>query len=161
MSGQAYPVKELITQAVVAALEEITLLNGYETDGVTVVRPRRTGERFTPQANGIAVLQADESRDAESDFPGNPGATAWRLPISCDLVVRLSETDARPMDQVLNLFEADVRRALAVDPQFGGLAIDSDLGDSEYSSPSDGMEGLTVWLHVQYRTDAKDPYTSR
>ena len=159
--GPLYPVKELIAQAVVAALEKISDENGYQSPAVEVVRPRRTGESFCPKHLGVAVIQDDEQREPDSDCVGNPPAIAWRLPIACDCIVRLSEADERPMDQVLNVLEADVRRALAADCQFGGLAVDSALGASEYLQAAGGVEGVTVWIEIVYRVSWTDPYTNR
>ena len=156
-----YPIKEQIVQAVVAALRMISVANGYQTQGVEVVRPRRTGEQFAPADKGIAVIQDTESRETDEDLAGNPPAIAWRLAIACDLVVRLSERDETPMDQVLNLFEADVRKALMQDETFGGLAIRSEPGPTEYPGPTTGVEGLTVWLDVVYRVAQNDPYENR
>lgn len=156
-----YPVKEQITQAVVAALEAICTANGYATDGVEVCRPRRTGERFVPRDKGVMVLQDAETRAADEDLIGNPPAIGWRLAISCDVVARVSERETRPMDQVLNMLEADVRKALMADPRFAGLAVRSELGNTEYPGPEEGVEGLTVWLEVMYRVAENDPYVNR
>jgi len=159
--AEDYPIKEQIVQAVVAALERISTANGYATDGVEVIRPRRTGETYAPAHHGIAVLQ-DEEQDAEDDhMAGNPPAIARQLPIACNLVVRQSEDSELPMDRVLNVFEADVHKALMQDVQWGGLAIDTKLRPSEYGEPSTGVEGLIVWVEITYRVSENDPYTNR
>ncbi|HUT58865.1 MAG TPA: hypothetical protein VNA25_13545 [Phycisphaerae bacterium] len=155
-----FPVKELIVQAVEAALKKITP-PGYKTAGVQVVRPRRTGEKFAPQEKMIIVLQEPEQRSPDDDLVGNPAAIAWRLPITCDLVVRVSEADTTPMDQALNVFEADVRKALMQDEQFGRLAVRSELGGTEYPDAAAGVEGVTVSIDVIYRTAINDPYVNR
>jgi len=156
-----YPVKERIVQAIVAALEKISTANGYATAAVEVIRPRRTGEKFAPADKGIAVIQDAEQRETDDDLVGNPPAIAWRLPVACDAVVRVSERATEPMDQMLNILEADVRKALAADGTFGGLAIRSELGATEYPEPASGAEGLTVWLDVIYRVSENDPYVNR
>ncbi len=148
----SFPVKEQIVQAVVAALETIA--------GVEVTRPRRTGETFAPRHRGIAVIQSAERRESEHDLVGNPDAMGWRLPIACDAIIRLSEHDSTPMDQSLNILEADIRKALMADPTFGGLAITSELGDSEYSDAGNGVEGVTVWIEISYRVASNDPYVN-
>ena len=161
MAEPSYPIKEQIVQAIVTALEAISLENGYHTDVSSVVRPRRTGENFAPADKGVAVLQDAEYREEDADLCGNPPAIGWRLPISCDLVVRHSEHDETPMDQVLNTFESDVSKCLMADPTWGGLAIDTELGRTEYPAPSAGVEGLTQWVEVIYRVDEDDPYVNR
>lgn len=149
--------KEQITAATVATLATICPNNGYATDGVEVSRPRRTGEKFAPKDKGILVLQGSCSRRRELDVLSSPAMIGWELEISCDLVLRVSEQSDEPMDRLLNEFEADVMKALAADPKLGGLAVTSELGDSEYPPASAGLEGVTVWFHVFFRTRRTDP----
>ncbi len=158
--SETYPVVERIVQAVVAALEAILKANNYATNVSQVVRPRRTGEMFVPTDKGVAVIQDDERPAPEHNVCGNPPVIGWRLPIACDLVVRVSESATEPMDQVLNIFKADVQKALMQDPQWGGLAINSELGPAEYPDPSKGVEGVTVWIDIEYRVAENDPYTN-
>jgi len=160
MAEPTYPIKEQITAAVAAALAEISVTNGYQVNVSSVVRPRRTGESFAPAGLGVAVLQDNEAREPEQDLCGNPPAIAWRLSIACDLVVRHSETETAPMDRVLNTFEADVRKCLMADPTWGNLAIDTELGATEYPDASAGVEGLTVWAEIIYRVAENDPYVN-
>lgn len=156
-----YSVREQITRAIATQLKTITVANGYEIDVAEVHRPRRTGERYAPQAYGIGLLQGDCQRAEDEDFVGNPGAIGWRASYPIDLIIRQSETDADPMDELLNTFEADVQKALMADVTWGGLAIRSELGASEYPAGGDGVEGVTVWLYVIYRVSETDPYTNR
>jgi hypothetical protein len=157
-----YPIKEQITQAVVAQLKTISIANGYTFDIVAddVVRPRRTGELFVPKDMGISVLQVDDAPSPENDLTGNPPIVGRTLTIQCDLVIRLSEKSELPMDQVLNQFEADVIVAVFDDVQWAGLAIDSRLGLSQYPDGKNGVEGVTVFIEIDYRVPENDPYTN-
>jgi hypothetical protein len=148
-----YPVKELIVQAVVAALAAIP--------AVVVSRPRKTGEQFIPADRGIQAYQAGEDRSADDDLCGGAvSIMGWSLPVKLDLIVRVADADVRPIDQVLNLFEAQVRQVLMATPQWGGLAIRTELGGTEYPGPDEGIEGITQWVTVYYRTPENDPYTA-
>ena len=158
MSEPTYPLKELIVQAIAAKLATIKVAAGYHVDVTAVVRPRRTGELFNPKALGVAVIQGPEERSPGDDAVGNPPAIGWRLAIDCCLVIRLSESSDTPMDRALNLFEADVRKALMADSQWGGLALNTELGGTEYPLPTAGIEGVTVSLFVNYRVAENDPY---
>ncbi len=46
------------------------------------------------------------------------------------------------------------------DVRLGGLAIDCQLGSSDYFA-ADGVEGLTVWFTVIYRVAENDPAVNR
>ena len=155
-----YPVKEQIVQAVVAALQGITIENGYKMDIGEVERPVRDRE-WIPRDRGAAVLQQSDVRDSEGDAPGNPPAVGWMLTLSIDLVVRISEHNETPVSQILNVMEADVRKALSADQSFGGLAILSELGDTDYAESDPLVEGVTVWIDIKYSVSQTDPYENR
>lgn len=157
----SYPIKEQIVQAVAAALATISVKNGYQVNVTEVQRPRITGEGFAPENLGIAIYQcADEAAD-DYNKCGNPAAIGRTLSIRLDLILRLSEKDARPMQQVLNFMESDVRKAVMQDPQWGGLAIDTRLGDSEYFGESTGAEGIAQMIEIAYCVSLNDPYENR
>ena len=153
-------VKEKITAAVATALEAITVANGYQIDVGEVVRPRRTGENYAPAGYGIAVIQDAAERATEYDEQSNPPIIGWRLAISCDCVLRLSEKSTTPMDKALNQFEAAVQKCLMSEQTFGGLVILTELGPTQYSA-GNGVEGVTVWAHLTYRVSDDDPYEQR
>jgi hypothetical protein len=159
-----YPLKEQIVLAVLTALGRISIANGFATDGVTVTRPRRTGEGAACTDKLIRVIQDTLPGEQFSDkrFPDydctGPGL-AWQMTLACDCIVRLAESAAQAMDQALNIFEADVRKALMADVRWGGLALDSELGPTTYPPGDQGLEGVTVWLKVIYRVAETDPYT--
>lgn len=154
-----YPIKEQIVQAIVAAIKVISISNGYECDVSEVTRPRRTGELFVPKHLGVSVVQDPEQREPGKDaLAGAVTGIAWRLSIACDCVVTLSESSTTPMDQLLNMIESDVRKALMVDDTFGGLVMESELGPNAYPEAGKGIEGVTVWIDVLYRVANNDPY---
>jgi hypothetical protein len=157
----AASIKEQITAAVATALEGISVANGYNVDVTEIVRPRRTGERFTPVNYGIAVIQGDCQRAEDYDLASNPPIIAWRLAIACDCVLRLSEASTTAMDTAVNELEADVQKCLMADQTFGGLALLTELGAVEYPAGGNGAEGVTVWIYVTYRVSDDDPYEQR
>ncbi len=156
--SEEFPVKERIMQAIATQLATITIAGGYHVDVEAVVRPRRTGEEYVPEASGISLLQGEETENPEDDAAGDPPLQGWMLPVLAECVIRQSVQDERPMDQVLNVFEADVRKALMVDPTWGGLAIRSQLRANTYPDPSNGVEGVIVPVEVYFRTAENDPY---
>jgi hypothetical protein len=153
----ALPIKERIVAAIATQLVTITKGADYNYTPSEVLRPFRTGQNYTPQDLGIYVLQAGERRFTTDDITGNPPGLAWRLVVTCDLVISVSEESTTPMDTMLNLFEADVRKALMADNQWGGLALRSELGACEYPEPTKGIEGVTVPIVIIYRVAENDP----
>jgi hypothetical protein len=145
---------------VATALEAISVANGYQIDVGEVVRPRRTGENYAPASYGIAVIQGECERAEIYDEQSNPPIIGWRLAIACDCVLRLSEASTTPMDKALNQFEAAVQKCLMADQTYGGLAILTELGPTQYSA-GNGVEGVTVWAHLTYRVSDDDPYEQR
>ncbi|HUX15571.1 MAG TPA: hypothetical protein VMW52_03810 [Phycisphaerae bacterium] len=156
---QPYPLIERIARAIATALATITAANGYRTTVSEVLRPRRTGERVTPKANMILLLQAGIGPEEELDAAGNPGLIGRVASFSADCVIALSESDARPMDEILNIFAADVEQCLMADPTWGGLAIDTLVSGLDYPEAGSGVAGVTVLFDVSYRTDRDDPYS--
>lgn len=152
-------IKERIVQAVESALKAIVAGAVYKRSVEEVVRPRRFGDRYNPRDRCIGLIQDTCSRAAELDRLN--GQIGWRMTLQIDYIIRVSDNPAEtdpPMDAVLNEAEADVQKALTADPQWGGLAIDSDLGDVEYPDASGGMTGLTQALIVDFRVARTDPY---
>jgi len=154
-------IKEKITAAVATALEAITVANGYQIDVGEVVRPRRTGENYAPQAYGISVLQGAEEPSTGIEPSTNPPLIAWDLQIQCDCMIRLSEASTTPMDKALNAFEASVRKCLMVNQNWGGLALYTVLGPTIYPAANTGVEGVTVMAYITYQVSELDPYEQR
>jgi hypothetical protein len=155
------PVKEQITEAVVTALGNVQVSKGFFTTLAEVFRPRRTGEGPGPKAPGVRVIQGPDHPTGEG-VDGNPPARERELTVFCDGFLRLSEQSTTPMDQALNLLEADIIKAVMADPQFGGLAINSHIGPIFYDDKEgDGIEGIVVTLLVTYQTSENDATVNR
>ncbi|HUX15934.1 MAG TPA: hypothetical protein VMW52_05640 [Phycisphaerae bacterium] len=150
---------EQIARALKAALEAVTVANGYTVNVAEVARPRRSGFGYTPKDLGIVLLQGPRERVAEHDAVGNPPAIGWRQTFSLDLIRRVSEDDETPIDAALNEFEGQVVKALMADPQWGGLAINTELGGLDYPGPGEAVEGAGLTLLVDCRVAENDPYT--
>ncbi|HET6441932.1 MAG TPA: hypothetical protein VFH53_06095, partial [Phycisphaerae bacterium] len=152
-------VVERIARALKAALEAVTVANGYTLSVVEVTRPRLSGLGVTPKDLAVSLIQADRQRAAEHDVTGNPPGLGWRLTFRVDLLRRVSEDDETPIDAVLNEFEGQVVKALMADPQWGGLAINTELGDVDYPGPGEAVEGAGLNVLVDCRVAENDPYT--
>lgn len=161
MAEPTYPIDERIIQAIETAMKTISVANGYKTDIAEVERPRLTGEGNNPKDKGIYIVAiADELMD-EGDIGDGEPPSEWRLlTVACDVCVRLSENDTRPVDQVLSIIKADVIKAAMTDRYLGGLAMNTTEGDSTYYARK-GVEGVVVEFQIQYATAANDKYENR
>lgn len=136
----------------------------YPIDVCEVLRPTRSID-FTPRDRQIVLVQGSAEIVEELMRPGNPPAVAYRqtYQIRCHLMP--SERDAATIDEQLNLFHADVVRAVCSVSStwhtFGGLAVDAQFRSPEYVSADGGLDGVNVPLVVTYRTDEGDPTVVR
>lgn len=131
----------------------------YAIDVIEVVRPTRFGD-FTPIDRQIVLVQGPQEQVAELSHPGNPPATAFRqiFQIRCHLLS--SERDTATIDEQLNLFQADIVKAITSAGStwhtFDNLAIDAQFMSVEYVSADGGIDGVNCPLAVTYRTDETD-----
>jgi len=156
----AYPIIEQVARAIKTQLETITEDNGYENDVHSVIRPRRTSENVSTQNLDIVMLQGDMEPDPDQHVAGNPPGLGWNVPFSLDLIIRQAESSILPTDEVINVFVADVQKAIMQDTSFGSLAQDTRLGTVEFAGDVSGFEGATVWIEVLIRVKEDDPFTA-
>ncbi len=155
----AKSILEQIALAIVTQLETVTVANDYDNTVSSVFRPRRTGEDYTPVDKMVVLMQQEDLDDPENSAAGFPAGQAWKQIFGVDLIIRQAESNTTPMDQLLNSFKADIQKALMVDVQWGGLAIDTHLLNSEYPNPAGGFEGVTLFFEITYRVKENNPYT--
>lgn len=150
-------IRELIVKNRKAALETITVANGYDNTIASVQRRMQGGQTFTA-VPVIIITEDDEDKTGEAAHP----YIYKRLMIALSVVTRIDEAaDSRSADEVLNSLRADVEKAWMADNTCGGYAIDTDY---EGSGPLDVIEGQPeigsfIMFSVQYRHKSKDPKT--
>lgn len=165
MSLAPYPICELITQDVLAAVARVTVGNGYHFT-LTVQRWQRP-----PVAPGAFVCVLDEAGDTEPGprppftsgmGPGDAPYKTQEWMRRYNVLVYVFDSDLEPTapyDQFVNVLRADVEKAVLSDRQRGGLAIDTfPRGDGAFADAND-VGGVAVMFDVLYRTDEADPYT--
>lgn len=159
------PIYERLAQAIQAQLETVTTAAGYnQTLVVERCKPNLGNAR---KRFGAILVQGDRKRINEGDESPtgrNPayGQDEWWAAFMVVLTALDSETSTDPVDRVMNLMIADTEKALAEDPQWGGLAILTEFGDTtQLDSPNPGFNGIeyAIPFAVYYRTLAGDPYT--
>lgn len=153
-------IREQIVEAVVLALEEISVANGYDNDiPGGVQRFEQEGADLSPGTSLHVVVEQEQKERIESNI------------CDCTLTVTIEIVTVDPSDNpspdstatLVDSLTVDVERALAVDSRFGELAIDSEV-DSINPGPlvvGQPFVACTVSLIVRYRHDISDPRIPR
>lgn len=156
----ALPIIQQIIADLVTTIEGVTTGNGYEISVDSVYRPATIGDfDRTPAGNYVVqLLQDDPLPNPDNGFSGNPPRVAWDQPIQLDLIYRPSDDDTDPMQQVLDVFEAEIIKAVMADPQRNDLAIDTNLSPSVWwTDKEDGTAGKSLVVTIEYRHQENDP----
>ena len=155
MSGQkTYPVVERIALGLEAVLKSVTAAGGYQTNVTQVLRPVRLGIPAVP-TDPFAVVMTQQ--DPKIEGHTNPGAIVWRQTFDLGLYIRVSEQDATPFDQLINMFIADAVKAVMAYRRRGGLAINTEV-QPPLMATLDKHEGVVMPIDVIYRVSELDPY---
>lgn len=157
----ANSVSEQLAIAIKAGLEYITVAHGYTYNVLDVVRPTIHAP-VDPAHLRIVLTSGVPARAPDNDLQGNPPARAWREPYSCAFFAMPSETDTAASAWWWHTLAADMTKALMLAPQWGGLAIESEIIGMRQLEPDElSYGGAEVTLEVLYRTPENDPYTAR
>jgi len=149
------PILERIADAVAQQLESVTAANGYNSTVSDVVRPNRAGP--VTEADALVVMSL---ADPEPVDEAVAGYAEWRAVFLIDLYAIASDTATAAIDTTINIFRADVERALLADPTWDGHAIDSEIeSPTDWMAEDGSVEGVTVRLAVNYRTPETDPFS--
>lgn len=167
----ALPIVEKIAAEIVTRLETITTDNGFEFDVESVTRPRRLNRDFTPRNLSIVVTLPREESAEESDYPGNPPASAWNAIFEIYGYVRESDDATTSPAITEHQLGAAIRKAITEDSQWhtlGDNAINARFTALEYISQGGSLpftavefNGVMVTLEVLYRVSELDPYALR
>ena len=154
MPDLKYPIVEQIAQAIEARLKTITTDNGYQFTVAGVARPTREGG-YKPR-DKLLVLQQENPEEAD-DQPAM--YRQWWQPWRIDLYVKPPDKSITPIDQTVNIYRAEVEKALLTDRTFGGLALDARIRPQiDWETVDGAFEGTSIMLAVLYRHLETDPY---
>ncbi len=159
------PIAESITLAIVAALEEITVANGYPFTVSTVTRMR---SEFDPDAVVDKSANVIERTRAEADPEGGESGNlqSWNQSYMIHLCRRLSDTSSTAIGTVLNESAAAIEMAIeAIDWDAldisPGVATDHRITDIEPIEPTGGgVLGVLVSMFVIYRHPRQSPFVA-
>lgn len=151
-------IREQIVVAVVEALEEISVANGYENNiPGGVQRFQQEGAELSQYPSLHVAIEQEQKERIESNI------------CDCTLTVGIAivtvDHDGNPAGTgtIVDSLTVDVERALAVDSRFGELAIDSEVDSISPQPLVEGQPfvGCTLNLLVRYRHDISDPRVPR
>lgn len=151
----AKSIKELCMADVAIYLATITTANGY---GVNI----DSVERFSVSGNGtitdnyIILIQGDTKIIQDGPYP----YVTKRIEIGLHVVViQDTSTDARYADEVIESYEADIGKALSLDPKRSGFALDTsplETSQIEVNVGQKKIEQLMVFS-IDFRHLRSDP----
>lgn len=156
----ALPIIEQIIADLVTAIESVTTGNGYAITVAAVHQPATIADinRTPPVDYTVQLIQDDPIPNPEYGYSSNPPRVGWDQPLQLDLIFRPSDTAATPLQKQLNIFEAELIKAIMADPQRAGLAIDTTVSPSTWwANTDDGTAGKTLTLTISYRHKENDP----
>ncbi len=158
----ADPVVEHIAENVKAAINAVTIANGFNQD-LTATRPTRLGFADGEGQKDLTVLvvQEDPDEDEESSTEGNPPALAWIQPFWLIAYVLDSDSSTDAIDTRKNRVRSDIEKKLAEDRTRGGNAWDTRIRAPESFVLGPAASGIIVIVDVLYKTSEDDPYTVR
>lgn len=157
------PILTQIMTNLAAAIATVTTGNGYAVTVAAVHQPATVADfgRTPPGDYIVQLVQEDPEIAEEASYNGNPPRVGWRQPVSMDLIYRPSDAATGSLQAALNLFEAEVIKAIMADTTRGGLAIDTQLSPPRWwTDPSEGTVGKTLMIVITYRHKENDPTTA-
>lgn len=151
-------VRERIMKNVQAALQAITVANGYSVTLNSVDRILQQGQTLSPP---MAIL-AEGTDDVVSGGPlsGANGLIARELTVAVRLVVQQdTDSDSRSASEVLNGVLADAQKKMQEDYSRGGLAVNTEEVGVEPIQMEEGVPViyLDAMFKIHYRHSRVDP----
>jgi hypothetical protein len=149
------PVAERIVLFAVDALALIQTENGYRHD-VLVMRGDPNGvARGNGSAGNLIVVRVGQVLVANDVAPITKDG--YRMVLFVDFTVARSADAETPSETLMNRLDADVRRCLCRNFQFGGLAFNSTLQATQPGQDG-SLPTLTIPVEVLFWTKRDDPF---
>lgn len=139
-------------------LESITTGNGYENTIDSVQRFQQEGQDPI-DGNGILLIDGDDVVEGMI-LAGAYDLTSRRRHVDLVIIGRQDlSVDTRSASEFMNSLEQDVRRAVQVDEQRGGIAINTEETQANETDVQIGMPELrrVIGYDIRYRHRRTDP----
>lgn len=154
----AESVAERIMQHIHDTLAGVTVANGYANTLHTVQRLEQEGQA-SPVGNTVILVDGDDSIEGTS-LGGVFDVLSRRRQVDLVIVAQHdAETDGRSASELMNSLEADIRTAMQVDIQRGGLAVNTEETQAGETDVQIGMPELrrVLGYAIRYRHRRTDP----
>lgn len=151
------PIKENVRRDIKATLALVTEENGYAID--LIVEGRK--QRGTTPRDRLAVVS--QGADLPDDAPMGHEANILRFDVAFFAII--SKDDERDIDEVTNLYEAEIRRAMTANEatwRRNDLVVDTVWAGTEPfdgETPGGQFNGATVSFDITMRTLQGDGFT--
>jgi len=144
--------KTQIIAALLARLRTIKVAAGYERDVMTVHRSA-AGLPMKASLDGICILSAEQDKRN-----GLEPVAPVTLTVTLLAVVR----EHHDLEDAVDALEADIEKAIGVDPSFGELAIDSRVVACRelVSEGLPNIGGTEMVIEIKFRHGIGDPYSA-
>jgi hypothetical protein len=151
----ATPIKEDIAANLLTTINTVTTGNSYQQT-ITGIRTLRIDYAKVSPDDLTFILSQDEEEEAE---PGHSKKT-WIQNYTVLCVVVDSDDSTTAIETRINQVEADIRKAVRVDPQRNSNALDTIINPSTQLPDGVDFTGIIVNIAVHYRHSEDDPYTA-
>lgn len=148
-------ITERIAEDIKAAINLITIANGFNQDLTALRRRRLDFSDVMPEDLKVLIIQAEDELPEQEAV----GANEWLQVYFLEAFVIDSDTASTSIETRMSTVRDDIRKKLAEDTTRGGYAIDTMLRAATPFDDGEGFTGIELEIAVHYRTKWNDPYT--
>jgi hypothetical protein len=151
------PVINQIMANITTTLAGVTVANGYQRTIKVVDRPEQLP--VSPATGTVLLRKAADEISPWQEVP--TGWTRHNQAIDVLVYVPWDEDQSGPVDDEMQVWGADILRALRVDINRGNIANDTKPAPDEEIYPDEGVFSFAARVIVEYDTLWNDPYHGR
>jgi len=149
------PIKELIAANLLTAISNVTTGNSYNQT-ITGKRALRIDYASVAPDDLTFVLKQDDEEEVVSAH----NKKTWKQSYTVLCIVVDSDSSTTAVETRINQVEADIRKAVRVDPQRDSNALDTIINPSSQLPEGVDFTGIILNITVHYRHNEDDPYTA-
>ena len=149
------PITEYIAENILAAINAITIANGFNQTLVAIRRKRTDFYDVAPETNKVLIMQVE---DDELVKPA--GLAAWSQKFLITAIVLDSDDATDSIETKMSKVRDDIRKKLCEDTTRGGYAIDTINRAAAPFDDGEGFTGIILETDVYYRTLFENPYAN-
>lgn len=150
------PIKEDIAANLLTAISNVTTGNSYNQT-ITGKRALRIDYASVAPDDLTFVLKQD---DEEDEPTSGISKKTWIQNYTVLCIVIDSDSSTTAIETRINQVEADIRKAVRVDPQRDSNALDTIINPSSQLPEGVDFTGIILNITVHYRHNEDDPYTA-